>query len=92
MTPPSRYEVTVPLMVWVSDRFIDNFPDKWANLVANAHRPVSNRQVVPTFVDVMGIDYDLTGLDSSLFDDYPNDAPRYVLGPNMKLLEESEIQ
>jgi hypothetical protein len=76
----------------VSERFTEQFPDKWSNLVANAHRPVSNRQVLPTFVDLMGVDYDVPNFDNSLFADYPTDAPRYVLGPNMKLLTEYEVE
>jgi glucan phosphoethanolaminetransferase (alkaline phosphatase superfamily) len=92
MNPPSKYEVAVPFFIWVSDRFISNFPDKWSNLHANADRPISNKQVLPTFVDLLGVDYDVTHLDSSLFADYPIDAERYVLAPDMRLLSESDIR
>lgn len=92
MNPPSRYEVAVPFFIWVSDRFISNFPDKWSNLLANADRPISNKQVLPTFVDLLSVDYDVTHLDSSLFADYPIDAVRYVLAPDMRLLSENDIR
>jgi hypothetical protein len=82
----------VPFFIWVSDRFISNFPDKWSNLLANADRPISNKQILPTFVDLLSVDYDVTHLDSSLFADYPIDAVRYVLAPDMRLLSESDIR
>jgi glucan phosphoethanolaminetransferase (alkaline phosphatase superfamily) len=92
MLTPSKYEIAVPFFIWVSDRFIANFPDKWANLHANARRPISNKQVLPTFVDLLGVAYEDRGLGSSLFSDYPMDAVRYVLAPDMRLLTEQEIQ
>ena len=82
----------MPFFIWVSDRFISNFPDKWSNLLANTDRPISNKQILPTFVDLLGVDYDVTHLDSSLFADYPIDAVRYVLAPDMRLLSESDIR
>jgi glucan phosphoethanolaminetransferase (alkaline phosphatase superfamily) len=92
IVPPGRFEVTVPLLVWVSERFTEQFPDKWSNIVANAHRPVSNRQVPPNFVDWVSVVYDVPNFDNSLFADYTTDASRYVLGPKMKLLTRYEVE
>lgn len=89
---PSRYEITAPLLVWVSERFPEQFADKWSNRVANTHRAVSNRQVLPGFVDLMGVDDDVPIFDNSLFADDTTDARRYVPGPNMKLLTECEVE
>jgi glucan phosphoethanolaminetransferase (alkaline phosphatase superfamily) len=92
MRTPSKYEISVPFFIWGSDQFIANYPQKWSNLVANRHRPVSNRQVMPTFVDILGVDYEPGYFSSSLFADYPTDSVRYVLAPDMRLLTENEIQ
>lgn len=89
---PTRYELTVPFFVWASDRFKTEFPDKWSNLTANADRPVSNRQIVPSFIDVLGVDYDKSYLDKSLFDNYLTDSVRYVLTPDMRVLTEKDIR
>ncbi|MCP4334931.1 MAG: phosphoethanolamine transferase [Gammaproteobacteria bacterium] len=92
MRTPSWYEVSVPFFIWGSDQFIHHYPEKWSNLVANRQRPVSNRQIMPTFVDLLGVEYDPGHFSSSLFADYPTDPVRYVLAPDLRLLTESDIQ
>ena len=89
---PSWYEISVPFFIWGSDQFIHQYPNKWSNLVANAQRPVSNRQLLPTFVDLLGVEYDPEYFSNSLFADYPTDSLRYVLAPDMRLLTEHDIE
>jgi len=76
----------------VGERFTEQFPDKWSNLVANAHQPVSKRQVLPIVVDLMAVDYDVPNFDKGLSADYTSDASRYLPDSNMKLLTEYEIK
>lgn len=90
-TPPG-YEIEVTFFIRVSDRFVEYFPDKWANLHANARRPISNKQVLPTFVDLPGVDYHVSQLDSSLVADYSIEAVRYVPAADIRLLTEQEIR
>jgi glucan phosphoethanolaminetransferase (alkaline phosphatase superfamily) len=89
---PSRYEVAVPFFVWGSDLFISNFPKKWSNLVKNSNRPISNKQVLPTFVDLLDVHYEKSHFSASLLSDYSIDPPRFVLAPDMRLLTEAEIK
>ncbi len=92
MRTPSMYEVSVPFFIWGSDLFISNFPDKWSNLVKNSNRPVSNRQILPTYVDLLGVNYKNNYFSASLFSDYSVDSPRYVLAPDLRLLSGMEIR
>lgn len=91
MRTPSKYEIAVPFFVWASDLFIASFPEKWSNLVKNGNRPISNRQVLPTFVDLLGVDYEKKHFSASLLSSYVEDVPRFVLSPDMRLLSEAEI-
>jgi hypothetical protein len=85
----SKTESDVPFFYRVSNLVLPNYPCRWSNLVANLRRPISNWQAKLTFVDLLGVDYDMQHLDNSLFADYPIDAVRYLLAPEMHLLTES---
>jgi glucan phosphoethanolaminetransferase (alkaline phosphatase superfamily) len=91
MRTPSKYEIAIPFFVWASDLFIASFPEKWSNLVKNGRRPISNRQVLPTFVDLLGVNYEKKHFSASLLSSYAVDDPRFVLSPDMRLLPEAEI-
>ena len=52
----TRIEFEIPLVMWASKRFIEQEPDKWAQLRRNKDQPVSNENVLPTLLDAMGID------------------------------------
>lgn len=84
----SRYLI----FIWVSDLFISNFPEKWSNLVRNGNRPISNKQVLPTFIDILGVRYEKSHFSASLAAAYRKDPPRFVLAPDMRLLPSAEIQ
>ena len=51
----TRVEFEVPLVIWASKPFVDQEPQKWAQLARNKDRPVSNENVLPTLLDAMGI-------------------------------------
>ncbi len=92
MSVPSKYEIAVPFMIWANDRFIEQAPDKWAALVANSTRPVSNRQILPTFIDLLGVDYLRPHFSPSLMTSYREDPRRFVLAPDLRLLSADTLE
>lgn len=92
MLTPSRYEISVPFFIWVSDLFKSSFPNKWSNLNKNANRPISNKQIVPTFIDLLDVRYEKSFFSTSLLKNYSINPPRLVLSPELKLLTEAEIK
>jgi glucan phosphoethanolaminetransferase (alkaline phosphatase superfamily) len=63
----TRIEFQIPLVMWTSQRFVDEEPAKWSRLQNNKEQPVSNRNVLPTLLDAMGID---PPMGNSLLQDY----------------------
>jgi glucan phosphoethanolaminetransferase (alkaline phosphatase superfamily) len=92
MKTPSKYEVSVPFFIWASDLFVSRFPIKWSNLVKNGNRPISNRQILPTFIDLLGVSYEKDHFSASLLSNYAANPDRFVLAPDMRLLSATEIK
>lgn len=51
---PTEYELKVPLLFWASPSFVETYP-RWEQLKANRDKPVSNRNVFATLLDLMGV-------------------------------------
>lgn len=58
---PTYYQIRVPLLVWGSTAYMQQFPDKWANIKGNIDKPVSTNMVV--FHSLL----DLAGVKANLF-------------------------
>lgn len=53
---PSYYQLHVPFLVWLSDRYMDDYPQTSENLKGNSRRPVSsNLSFVHTAMQLAGI-------------------------------------
>lgn len=51
----TRIEFEIPLLMWASQRFVEQEPQKWSQLWRNRDHPVTNENVLPTLLDAMGI-------------------------------------
>ncbi|MCF0180869.1 MAG: phosphoethanolamine transferase [Muribaculaceae bacterium] len=53
---PTFYQLNVPFIVWTSDEYRSQYPDKWAALNAHKDMPVSTSMVVfHTILDLAGV-------------------------------------
>lgn len=54
---PTYYHLRVPLIMWASQLWKDNHPDKWLTLASNTKQPVSTGMVMfHTMLDLAGIE------------------------------------
>ena len=54
---PTYYQLRVPLLVWTSQSYVEEYPDAFAQLEAHSSMPVSTNMVVfHTLLDLSGID------------------------------------
>lgn len=54
---PSYYQLHVPFIIWMSEAYRCNYPDLAKSIVQNQNKPVSsNASVVPTFLQLAGLD------------------------------------
>ena len=56
----------VPMIVWASDTYIQNNPQRWAALQSYRHKPVSHDHIFHSLLDCAGIDSKLTDPSLSL--------------------------
>lgn len=55
---PSRADTTVPLFFWANEAYRRRWPDAFAALAARARAPVSHADLMPTLLDLAGVDAD----------------------------------
>ncbi len=81
---PTYWHLHVPLVVWASQPYREQWGDKWSALVSNARRPVSTNMVMyHTLLDMAGISTVLTRDSLSLAgDSYCEPARLYVTDHN----------
>jgi glucan phosphoethanolaminetransferase (alkaline phosphatase superfamily) len=51
-SPPTRYDLRVPVLAWMNLAYRQRFPDRVAGLQANLGRPISHFNVFPTLLDL----------------------------------------
>lgn len=75
---PSRADTMVPLFVWTSPAYRTAHPARIAALRGAMHTPVSHRAVMPTLLDMAGVDYPGKDPARSLASGAFRPAPRRV--------------
>ena len=51
-SPPTRYDLRVPVLAWMNQAYLQRFPERAAGLRANLNRPIGNTNVFPTLLDL----------------------------------------
>jgi glucan phosphoethanolaminetransferase (alkaline phosphatase superfamily) len=51
-SPPTRYDLRVPVLAWMNPAYRQRFPQRAAGLQANLDRPISHFNVFPTLLDL----------------------------------------
>ncbi len=54
---PSRYEVHIPMFVWLSGRYIATYPDKSQNIINNRDKKLSSENLFYSLLDMGNIGY-----------------------------------
>jgi glucan phosphoethanolaminetransferase (alkaline phosphatase superfamily) len=53
---PTYWQLHVPMLLWISNKYNSVYPDKWNNIVAMVEQQVSSsRSFAPTVLDIAGI-------------------------------------
>lgn len=63
---PSRVDTTVPLFFWANEAYRRRWPDAMAALSTRARAPVSHRDLMPTLLDLAGVEADGIAVQDSL--------------------------
>jgi glucan phosphoethanolaminetransferase (alkaline phosphatase superfamily) len=90
---PTHYELMVPMLFWANNNYIKNNRTKWKKLASNNEIAISNANLVPTFLDGMGILHEINKkvtLPDSLFSDI-SPMDRIYVTPDMEIHEENDI-
>jgi glucan phosphoethanolaminetransferase (alkaline phosphatase superfamily) len=91
---PTEYELRIPTVFWANDRYVAGHAAAWAALRANRGEPVSNLNLLPTFLDAMGV------LDAAgrLYPEYGasllrpfHPEPRFYYSPDLESHPESDM-
>ena len=77
---PSYYQIHVPMLVWLSDRYRQQFPDKQSALSQNCDKYVSpSRSVFHSLMDMAGISTQWNQLEHSVLNsDYKSGSSIYL--------------
>lgn len=62
----SRVFCEVPVIIWVSDKYKELYPDEIKSLEYNIHKPLYNTDLVHTLIDISGINTESFNPDLSL--------------------------
>ena len=84
LADPSKADTTVPLFFWANEAYRHRWPAAWTALSAHATAPVSHVDLMPTLLDLAGVDADGIAPQESLRSPDWRPHPRrlqQVLGP-----------
>ncbi|MBJ2173036.1 phosphoethanolamine transferase [Aureibaculum sp. A20] len=85
---PTKYEIEVPLIVWTSDEYNKNYPQKIKNLKRNQHLKISSTNSFHTLLDMANIYYPSEKLKFSFADSVFNkNQNRYLYKTNGEVLK-----
>lgn len=62
---PTKYEIEIPLILWTSDAYQKNYPQKIENLQKNKNAPISTVNTFHTLLDLSHISYKTENLTKS---------------------------
>lgn len=76
---PTYYQLRIPMILWFSDAYLSEFPQKYSIAKANAGKPVSTSSVFPTLMDLSFINTPYSDKSLSLSSKHYNASKRYFL-------------
>lgn len=76
LADPSRADTTVPLFIWANEAWHRRWPQGLAPLVARRNLPISHVDLMPTLLDLAGVDADGLGAQESLRSPHWQPHPR----------------
>lgn len=77
---PSYYQLHVPYMVWVSDKYKENYPEECDALSKNINKPISTNLVTfHTLLSLSGIDSQYLDKEHSVADTLYKTSERFYL-------------
>jgi len=76
---PHKPEIEVPLIVWCSDQYRQQHPQKWQTIMANVDKKVNTEDMFFAIADLLDIDFRLMQKEKSFFNlDYQPPKVRYT--------------
>lgn len=86
-TVPSDEELHIPLLIWMSDKYKQAYPDKASRIIQNREKRLSSTNVFDTFLDMADIHYPGETLEQSFASPlFKEDSVRYILTPNQQII------
>ena len=80
LSPDIRYQLRVPLMVWMSDKYKEAHPDVYESAVANKNTPIHTDNISHTLLSVAGIKTEWYDPERDFLNGrYDKGAPRIVM-------------
>lgn len=90
---PTIYDVHVPLFVWTSDKYNQEFPNKKACLTTNKHKSITSSVVFYSLLDLADIEIKGNIIKKSICSPLlQNDSIRLMLNPNKRLIDMSSVK
>ena len=87
---PTEFELRVPMLFWANQKYRQQHPEKWQQLVNNRRLPSSNREVLPTLLDAMALPPESFSHGESLMRDFVP-VERYFIHPDHSLRSEKTL-
>ena len=87
---PTEFELRVPMLFWANQKYRQQHPEKWQQLVNNRRLPSSNREVLPTLLDAMALPPASFSHGESLMRDFVP-VERYFIHPDHSLRSEKTL-
>ncbi|MDO9634952.1 MAG: phosphoethanolamine transferase [Paludibacter sp.] len=83
----TKYDYHVPLFIWYSNEYQNNYKRKIESLINNKRKPISVRYIFHSMLDMASITFPEQVLQKSIFSDkMQSDTIRYVINPNKERL------
>lgn len=87
-TKPTKNELHVPLILWLSDRYIETFPHKENSIKRNINKKKSSEIVFHSLIDMGNIDMNNLDIDKSISDTLlTSDSVRYFRNIEGEIIE-----
>jgi glucan phosphoethanolaminetransferase (alkaline phosphatase superfamily) len=82
----TKYDFHVPLFIWTSDKYNQQYPSKVENLVRNKDKKLTAGNLFYSFLDIANITFSEQVLAKSIASPYlKEDSVRYVITTNMEV-------
>jgi glucan phosphoethanolaminetransferase (alkaline phosphatase superfamily) len=82
----TKYDFHVPFFIWISDRYIHQYPAKAENIRYNKDKKLSANNIFHSILDIAGIEYPDQILSKSIASGtLREDSVRYVINTNMEV-------